>query len=71
MVAERLLIFSQHADAEAPHRGQDAVHVGAIVQRNQDQRRIERNRDERIGRHAVRLILVLRGENGDAAGEAA
>ena len=46
------------------------MHIGAIVERNQDQRRIERNRNERIGGHAVRLFLVLGREDGDAAGEA-
>ena len=66
MIAKRVLILSQHADAEAPHLGQDAVHIGTIVERNQDQRRIERNGNERVGRHAVRLFLVLGSEDGDA-----
>ena len=70
MVAERILIFGQHADTEAPHRGQDAVHVRAIVERNQNERRIKRDGDEGIGGHAVRLLFVFRRENGDAAGEA-
>ncbi len=70
IVAERFLIFGQHADSEAPHRRQDAVHVRAVVERNQNQRRIERHGDECVGRHAVRLLFVLRRENGDAAGEA-
>ena len=70
MVAQRILILGQHADAEAPRQRQDAVHIRAIVERNQDQRRIERDRNERIGRHAVRLLFVLRRKNRDAAGEA-
>ena len=70
MVAHGILIFGQHADSESPHLRQDAMHIGAIVERNQDQRGIERHRDEGIGGHAVRFLFVLGRENRDAAGEA-
>ncbi len=70
MIAQRILILSQHADAEAPHLRQDAVHIGSIVERNQNERWIERDGDECIGGHPVRPLFKLRRKNRDAAGEA-
>lgn len=70
MIAQRILILSQHADAEAPHLRQDAVHIRSIVERNQNERWIERDGDECISGHAVRPLFELRRKNCYAAGEA-
>ncbi len=69
VVAQQLLIFRQHANAEAPNAGKYAMHVGAIVQRNEHERRVERHGHKRVGRHAVRTFLVTSGNHGYAAGE--
>jgi hypothetical protein len=65
------LIFRQHADPVAPRDRKDLVHVGTIVEGDEDKRRSERDGDERVGCHAVRAIFEARGQDGHAAGEAA
>ena len=43
----------------------------AQIDADQDQRRLERNRGERVHRHAMRVaMLVDHGDDGDAGGEA-
>ena len=71
MIAEMLVIFRQNADAVAAHDGKNSVHVGAIVERHQNQRRVEGYGSERVGGHAVRAVFVTRGDHRDAGGEAA
>ena len=44
----------------------EAEHSSAPVEAQEDQRRIERDRDDRVGGHAVNACLSAGGDNRDA-----
>ena len=67
-----ILIFLQNADAEAFLLLQDCEHAGAMVDADQYKRRIERDRSERTGRHAVHFARgAFCGDDGDSASKLA
>lgn len=69
MVTQRLLTFCEHTHAIATGDGKNLMHMRPIVQREQNQGRIERNRYESIGRHTVCTIFVLGGDYAHTRGE--
>lgn len=69
VVAQRALIFREHAYAVEPGSRENPVHVGAIVQYDQYKRWIERNGHKRICRHAMRFPVLQSGDDGDTRRE--
>jgi len=65
-----VLIFLQNADTKAFLLLQNGEHAGAMVDADEDERRVERDRSERTGRHAMNLARrAFRGDDRDAAGK--
>src|SRR5689334_12146177 len=71
MRAQMLVILGQETDAEPASDRQEAVHVAAIVQRNQHQRRIERHGHKSIRSHSMDSLAILRRDDGYAGGKSA
>ena len=71
VIAKGILPFGQNADAEVAGGGQQRIHRRAIIHGDDNERRIERDGHESIGRHAVRAFSIARSDNRHAAGEAA
>jgi hypothetical protein len=68
-VGERALLVGEHADPVATPLVEQGVHLRPAIHRDQHQRRPERDGHERVRRHAVHLVVVLRGDDRDAGGE--
>ncbi len=67
-----LLIVFQDADAKLFFLLQQRIHVGAVVDANENQHGVERNGGKRVGGHAVDFArLALDSNDGHAGGEMA
>ena len=72
MLGERLLALPQNADAEAAVRFQEGKKTGIVIHADEDEQRVQRNRGEGVGGHAVNLAgFAFDGDDGDAGGEGA
>jgi hypothetical protein len=69
VVGELLLAVGEDADPVLGSLVQQRVHAGAAIDRDQDERRVERDGHERVRRHAVDLLADPRRDDRDARGE--
>jgi hypothetical protein len=68
-VGEPGLALAQHADPVVAALVQHPAHLGAPVDGDQHERRLERHRHERVGRHAVHLLALQGRDHRDPGGE--
>ena len=68
-IGEVVLVGGEDADREAASLVQQRAHPGSAVDRDQDQRRLHRDRHECVGRHPVNLIDDPGRDHGDSGGE--
>ena len=66
---EALLVAVQDRDRVPPGGADPAVHLRARRDRDEHQRRIERDRGERVGRHPVDRVVEHRADDRHARGE--
>jgi hypothetical protein len=72
MLGERLLVFAKDANTEATLRFQEGEQAGILIHANEDQWRIQGNRGEGIGGHAVDFAgSAFDGDDRDAGGKSA
>ena len=68
-VRELGLLLAQHAHAVGAALVQEPAHPRAAVDGDQHQRRLQRDRHERVRGHAVHLVGLARRDHGHARGE--
>jgi len=71
VLGDGALIFAEDVDAEAFFGMQMGVSAGVVIDADQDQQRVERDRGEGVGRHAVDLALEVYGDDRHPGGEGA
>ena len=72
MLGERLLVFAKNADAEPALRFQEGKQAGVLIHADENQRRIQGDRGEGIGGHAVDFAgSAFDGDDRDAGGKSA
>ncbi len=72
MLGERLLVFAKNADAEPALRFQEGEQAGVLIHADENQRRIQGDRGEGIGGHAVDFAgSAFDGDDRDAGGKSA
>ena len=64
-----LLVLAEDIDPEALLGVQMGMGAGAVIHTDQHQHGIERNRRERVGRHAVHLAVEVNGDDRHPGGE--
>ena len=69
MIAQMLLVLREDTGAITARDGKYPVHLRAIVDRDENERRIERHRGKSARRHAVRAVFMPRGDYGNAGRE--
>lgn len=68
---DHTLVFCQDVHSEALTGLKVGVGAGLVIYANEDQRRIERDRGESIGGHAMYFALMIDRDDRDSGGEAA
>jgi len=72
MLGESLLTRAENGDAEAASRFEERKQLGFVRDADENEKRIQRDRGEGIGGHAVyHAGLALHGDHGYAGGECA
>jgi len=72
MLGEGLLAFAENADAKAALRFEERQKASIVGHANEDQKRLERDRSEGVGGHAMNAAgFAFDGDDGDAGGESA
>jgi len=66
-----LLSFAEHIDAEAFFGVQMGMGPSFMIDADQHQQRIEGNRTESVGGHAMNFAVEIDGDDGDSGGETA
>jgi hypothetical protein len=70
MFGEGLLVVAQDADAETPLRFEEREKARVVGDADKDKERLEGNRSEGVGGHAVDLArFALDGDDGDTGGK--
>ncbi len=65
ILRDRLLIVAQHVHSKALAGVQMSVRPRPVIDANQNQHRIERDRGESVRRHAMDLAILIDGDDRD------